>query len=217
MLKNHHSNQRRSASVKLAAFTCSRTASLALILGLLSVTWMPPNAVAAPSDPHPDIASTPGLPKADPADVSSILDTVKAFYSAISAPAGGKLDRQRLRSLFVPSGRIVVGIPPGGTHLADVVFLSLDQYADGSDAQTAKEGFFDRNPANEVEQFGVMAHVYSTYESRANPEEANPTARGIKSFELLHRADRWYIVQVYWDSERPENPLPERYLHDNAP
>ena len=149
--------------------------------------------------------------------MSTIENIVKAFYSAISAPAGGKLDRDRLHSLFVPSGRIAVGLPSAGSRAANILFLSLDQYADGSDTQTAKEGFFDANPANTVERFGVMAHVYSTYESRAHAEDAKPMARGIKSFELLHRADRWYIVQVYWDSERPDNPLPERYLHDGAP
>lgn len=40
-------------------------------------------------------------------------------------------------------------------------------------------------------------------------------ARGIKSFELLNSANRWYIVQMYWDSERPGNPIPDRYLHDS--
>ena len=169
-----------------------------------------------PSHPRLDITSPSDLPKADSADVSSIQNIVKAFYSAISAPAGGKLNRARLHSLFVPSGRIAVGLPPNGPHPANVLFLSLDQYADGSDSQTAKEGFFDANPANQIEQFGVMAHVYSTYESRAHLEDAKPMARGIKSFELLHRDNRWYILQVYWDSERPDNLLPERYLHDGV-
>lgn len=173
-------------------------------------------AANPPQGPRPDILSSSDLPKADPADVSSIEEIVKAFYSAISAPAGGKLDRKRLHSLFVPSGRIAVGVPARESHAANVVFISLDQYADSSDAGTATEGFFDANPANQIEQFGVMAHVYSTYESRSHPEDVKPMARGIKSFELLHRADRWYILQVYWDAERPDNPLPERYLHDGA-
>jgi hypothetical protein len=40
-------------------------------------------------------------------------------------------------------------------------------------------------------------------------------ARGIKSFELLKSANRWYIVEVFWDWERPDNPIPEHYLHDS--
>lgn len=168
----------------------------------------------SPQAPRPDLTSPSDLPDATPADMSSIQNIVKAFYSAISVSKGNKLDRRRLHSLFVPSGRIVVGLPPDTSHLANVLFLTLDQYADSSDSQTAKEGFFDANPANQIEQFGVMAHVYSTYESRSHEDDAKPMARGIKSFELLHRADRWYIVQVYWDAERSDNPLPERYLHD---
>jgi len=46
------------------------------------------------------------MARAKPADVDTIAEIVRAFYSAISAPAGGKLDRDRLRSLFVPEGRI---------------------------------------------------------------------------------------------------------------
>ena len=192
------------------------------VAGVLLILCAPHFVQAQSAPPKPsqeprlDLSAGAALPKADPADVSSIQNIVKAFYSAISAPAGGKLDRDRLHSLFVPSGRIAVGIPPGASRPANIIFLSLDQYADGSDAQTAKAGFFDANPANQIEQFGVMAHVYSTYESRSHLEDPKPMARGIKSFELLRSANRWYIVQVYWDSERPENPLPERYLHDGA-
>ena len=104
---------------------------------------------------------------------------------------------------------------PRSDRAADVIFLSPDDYANLSDAHTVKEGYFDRNSANQVEKFGVMAQVYSTYEARSHPEDAKPMSRGIKSFELLNSANRWYIVQVYWDTERPDNPIPDRYLHDS--
>ena len=168
-----------------------------------------------PQTPRPALSSHPEWPKANPADVATIEDTVRAFYSAISTPAGGKLDRNRLRSLFVPDGRIVVSREPRSSRAADVTFLSPDEYANLSDAHTVTAGFFDRNHANQVEKFGVMAHVYSMYESRSHPEDTKPMARGIKSLELLNSANRWYIIQVYWDSERPDNPIPDRYLHDN--
>ena len=169
-----------------------------------------------PPRPQADLNSHPDWPKANPADVVSIESTVRAFFDAISTPAGGKLDRVRLRSLFVPTGRIVGIRPPSTSQAADVVFLSPDEYAALSDSQTVSKGFFDHNLANKIERFGVMAHVYSTYESRFNRDDAKPVARGIKSFELINSGNRWYIVQMYWDSERPENPIPDRYLHDNT-
>ena len=175
-------------------------------------------AQSSTANPHPRtqsvLASHPEWPKADSADVSTISGIVGAFYSAISAPAGGKLDQVRLRSLFVPEGRIASSVPPKGQP-ADVRFLSPEEYAALSDAQTATSGFFDSNPANQIETFGNMAHVYSTFESRSHLGDPKPMARGIKSFELLKSANRWYIVEVYWDWERPDNPIPEHYLHNS--
>jgi hypothetical protein len=174
----------------------------------------PANFAAAACAIPPRLA--PGWPKANPADVATIEDIVRAFYSAISTPAGGKLDQNRLRSLFVPGGRIVSSVPANSTRAADVRFLSPEEYAAISDAQTVRSGFFDRNPANQIERFGEMAHVYSTFESRSHLDDPKPMARGIKSFELLNSANRWYIIEVYWDWERPDNPIPDRYLHDGT-
>ena len=165
--------------------------------------------------PQPDLRSHPDWPKANPADVASIESTVRAFFDAISTPAGGTLNRVRLRSLFVPNGRIVAGRAASSSQAADVKFLSPDEYAALSDSQTVSKGFFDHNLANQIEQFGVMAHVYAAYESRLNPDDAKPMDRGIKSFELLNSGNRWYIVQMYWDTERPDDPIPDRYLHDS--
>jgi hypothetical protein len=191
------------------------------IVTLFSVCYAIPLFAQSPSTsplpaPVPDLKSHPEWPRANQADVATIESTVRAFYDAISAPAGGRLNRDRLRSLFVPAGRIVVGRAPNSGRAADVIFLSPEEYAAVSDAQTVSKGFFDHNLANHIERFGVMAHVYSTYESRIDRESTKPVARGIKSFDLLNSDNRWYIVQVYYDSERPENPIPDHYLHDKV-
>lgn len=173
-------------------------------------------AASSNSSPKPkrSIAERPDWPKADASDVSTIQNTVRALFSSFSASSGGKLNRLRLRSLFVPDGRIASAVAPEPGHPADVVFMTPDQYADLSDAATRKSGFFDKNIANHIQTFGVMAHVYATYESRASPEDKTPMARGIKSIDLLKSGGRWYILQVYWDTERPDNPIPKRYLRD---
>lgn len=62
---------------------------------------------------------------------------------------------------------------------------------------------------NEIERFGAMAHVYSTFESHSHIDDQKPIARSMKSFELLNSGNRWYIVEVYWDW--PGNHIPERY------
>jgi len=167
-----------------------------------------------PSVVSRELQSHPEWPKAKPEDVQTIRAIVGAFFDAISAPAGGTLNRERLRALFVPNGRIEIPLPSSKGNPTDVIFLTPDQYADNSDSQTAKTGFFDHVLARQVQHFGVMAHVYASYESRENTSDPKPFVRGVKSIELLNSAGRWYIVQVSWDRESPGNPIPDRYLHD---
>ena len=62
-----------------------------------------------------------------------------------------------------------------------------------------------------VDQFGPVAQVFSTYESRRGIED-KPFARGINSFQLFHDGERWWILSIFWSSERPDLPIPERYL-----
>jgi hypothetical protein len=36
--------------------------------------------------------------------------------------------------------------------------------------------------------------------------------RGINSIQPMNDGGRWWIVSVFWDAERPDNPLPAEYL-----
>lgn len=187
-----------------------------LLVPVLSVAQTMPASVHGGTDsPVHELRSHPNWPAARPSDVSSIHGIVEAFFNAISAPKGGTLDRERLRSLFVPNGRVELLIPASGAQPTDVVFVSPDVYADRSNAATKDEGFFDHALSMRVQQFGAMAHVYSAYESRKNRDDAKPFVRGVKSFELLNSGGRWYITQVAWDREREDNPIPKIYLHNS--
>ncbi len=60
-------------------------------------------------------------------------------------------------------------------------------------------------------------HVFSTYESRRAKADEKPFARGINSIQLMQHGGRWWIVTVMWDSERPDNPIPAKYLEAKRP
>ncbi len=55
-------------------------------------------------------------------------------------------------------------------------------------------------------------HVFSTYESRRALSDPAPFARGINSIQLWFDGRRWWIVTIYWEGERPDNPIPASYL-----
>jgi hypothetical protein len=116
-----------------------------------------------------------------------------------------------MRSLFVPGARMIpVRVRADGA--ADATVVDVEGYIARTAPFFAQEGFFEREVSRKVEQFGNIAHVFSTYEARHALADPTPFARGINSIQLMKDGSRWWIVTVYWDSERPGNPIPEAYL-----
>jgi hypothetical protein len=150
-------------------------------------------------------------PPANPADVASIDAIMHAVYDVISGPAGQKRDWDRFRSLFQPGARL---IPTGARQQGGfgMRMLSPDEYAANSGAALEQNGFFEIEVARTVEQYGQIAHVFSTYESRRNASDAEPFARGINSFQLFNDGARWWVVTIYWQQESPAAPIPSKYL-----
>ncbi len=165
-----------------------------------------PAPQASPATP-----AQPTTPAANPADVASVDAIMAAVYDVISGPAGKKRDWNRMRSLFVPGARLVpTGPRPNGQYGSRV--LSVDEYIERSSPFFDKEGFYEREVARKSDAFGQIAHVFSTYESKHDPNDAKPFARGINSFQLMNDGKRWWIVTIFWQGEDEKNPLPEKYL-----
>ena len=146
-----------------------------------------------------------------PEDVSSIDAIVAALYDVISGPAGQKRDWDRFHGLFAPGARLIpTGRRADGTQVMRM--LTPDEYAANSGPMLERNGFFEREIGRRTEQFGGIAHVFSTYDSKRLATDSAPFARGINSIQLLNDGKRWWVVTIFWDSERPDNPLPARYL-----
>ncbi len=153
---------------------------------------------------------TPAQPKANAADVKSMDGILAALYDVISGPAGKKRDWDRFRSLFWPGARLIpTGRRPNGETGSRV--LSPEDYVTNSAPYLEKEGFFEREIARHVDQYGNIAQVFSTYESRHKAGEA-PFARGINSIQLVNDGQRWWIITVFWQGETAQMQIPAEYL-----
>jgi hypothetical protein len=191
------------------------------VLALSSIATL----AQAPATPAPNpaparlagsIAGHPDWPKAKPEDVNSPEAILTAVYSAISGAKGQPRDWDRFRSLFIPDARLIPSVTPppaaGAAAHTDAIFLTPDGYVARSNGRMTSDGFFERSIHNETEQFGNIVQVWSTYESRHDPADAKPFARGINSFQLLKDGDRYWVVNIFWDSESPTKPIPAKYL-----
>ncbi len=192
----------------------------------------PPTAPAAPAqeppprgDPiedHPAVGHPAGpapvvdWPKAKAADVGSIDAIIAAYYEATSGAPGEARDWDRFRSLFLPEARMIPARPGGGgvgQGGAGVFVLPISDYIEQNRKYFERGGFFDREASRRVEAFGNIAQVWSVYESRRTREAPEPYSRGINSIQLLKDGERWWIVTVFWDFERPPNTMiPQEYL-----
>jgi hypothetical protein len=157
------------------------------------------------------LQDAPKAPGAQPADVKSIDAIIASLYDVISGPAGQKRDWDRMRSLFVPGARLIpTAAGPRDGAIARV--QDVDAYIQRASAVFERDGFFEREIARKTDTFGRITHVFSTYESRHNASDPGPFARGINSIQLLKDGDRWWVVTIYWDAERADNPIPAQYL-----
>jgi hypothetical protein len=158
----------------------------------------------------PQLAPNPfaGVPPANPADVKSVDSILAALYNVISGPAGER-DWNRFRSLFMPNARLTSAekTPDGTVHVRP---NSVEDYVRLGGAYFLKNGFFEKPIVNRIQIFGNVAQVFSSYESRHALTEA-PFARGINSIQLVNDGSRWWIVNILWDEERPDNPLPPEF------
>ncbi|MGB7070564.1 MAG: hypothetical protein WBD22_13805 [Pyrinomonadaceae bacterium] len=149
--------------------------------------------------------------EANSADVGSIDAIMRSVYDVISGDAGQPRDWDRFRTLFHKDARLIpTGKNKDGVHGARA--LTPEDYIERSGPFLIKEGFHERERARRVEQYGNIAHVFSTYEGFKGSAAKTPFVRGINSFQLLNDGKRWWVMTIYWQAETPDNPIPKKFL-----
>jgi hypothetical protein len=168
---------------------------------------MPPNL---PMFTPGDLAAKVPAPKPD--DVRSLDAIVAAAYSSISGPAGPR-DWNRFRSLFLPQARFTqVGKNPDGSTF--IISWNEEEFIRDAGMIFSKDPFYENGLVNLPQSYGGMTQVFSSYESKRTPD-GKAFERGVNSFQVLNDGKRWWIVSIFWDSERPDNPLPAKMASKN--
>lgn len=130
---------------------------------------------------------------------------VQALYEIVSGPAGARKDWERMDRLFAP-GAVVTPT----SHRApgfQAAPQTPRQFAALNDRLLGQRGFFEREVAHQVSQFGHIAHMYSSYETRERPD-GPVQRRGVNSLQLMHDGARWCVLSITWDAETPAHPIP---------
>ena len=199
----------------------SRNLILSCFLVGLTLNASAQQSTPAASAPPPlvgTLAGHPDWPAAkNPGDVDTVDHLVASLYDVVSGPAGQR-DWDRFRALFVPDGRLGWIVPESAAtkdkpaRKGDAFSLTPDMFVQQNDSYFKTNGFFERSVLKQVEEFGNLVEVWSTKESRDAKDDAQPSSRGIDSFQIVHARGRFWIASLLFEDERPGVTLPAKYL-----
>jgi hypothetical protein len=184
-----------------------RTAVCLLVVAAFAAAVTPSLIVAQQN--KPDSGGPAPSAGVHAGDVASRDALMAALYGSISGPPGER-DWARFRALFIPEAQLIATFKKKDGTIG-YKSMTPQGYADQAGKYFKEHGFFEREISRKVETYGSITHIFSTYESRETAD-GKPFERGINSIQLLNDGSRWWIVDVYWTGETPENPIPERYL-----
>lgn len=148
-------------------------------------------------------------PNAD--DVDSIDGIITALYDVISGPAGQR-DWDRF-SLLYKDGANMGTLIEGEDGILQYVTMTPEQYIERNDEYFEKNGFWEEEMARKVFQFGEIATVQTSFKI-TSAEDGEVMRRGVNSVQLVYDQDRWWIINITWNSERENNKIPEQLLKD---
>lgn len=135
----------------------------------------------------------------DEAEIGQVIDEM---YAIISGPAGPR-DWTRQPALFHEDSRQIRTWIDEGGRMA-MAAMGREAYVADTAPFFAANPFYEIETARRINVFGNIAHVWSIYEAKRDPNSDELDRRGINSIQLLKEADgRWRIIHMIWDNERP--------------
>ena len=147
-------------------------------------------------------------------DSSKVLlldSTIKTLYAVISGEKGVERNWKQFKYLFKPDAKLIPSYKDK-TGVYKVRYMSPDDYIKSSGKWLVENGFFEKEIHREVNTFGNITQVFSTYEAFKSESDEEAFMRGINSIQMLYDGERWWVVNIYWTQESYFNPIPKAYL-----
>lgn len=147
--------------------------------------------------------------------LSSVDGLLQVFYESLGFPEGKGPDWESFRNLFSSATSPCVRI--AGDSVMTMDRESFIAFFTGRITKGTLKSFEEKELSRSGEFYGRIAQVFSTYEKKMNLADGGTPVKGINSFSLYFRNDRWWIASVVWQDESAEIPIPAKYLTPKSP
>ncbi len=142
--------------------------------------------------------------------VNSLDKMITTLYTVISGEKGEVRNWELFHYLYKDGAQM---IPTGQSQSGDyqLRYIKPEDYVQSSGKWLMENGFYESEIHRDVQQFGHIAHVFSTYECFHSKADKTPFMRGINSIQLMNDGKRWWVVNIYWAQESENNPIPKQF------
>jgi hypothetical protein len=173
---------------------------LDLLLAALALAFLTTGIGAQSPAPPAVISACP--------PTTTLDELIKAIDAGVSGPASK--DRACMRDMMLPEARLSpIAKAADGSFSPHI--LTIDGWIEG----VKKRGdavLYEHQVKVSSEVYGHVAHLWSTYELRIDKADGPPAVRGINSIQAVYDGKRWRILDILWQAETPDLPVPAKYL-----
>ena len=149
------------------------------------------------------------LPQISTAQQSSVDTIISELYSSISFNENKEPDYDKFQSLFIEGARLISVRDTTSATLTPADYESLMNKRRSSGTLLA---FEEKELHREMDKYGNILHVFSTYQTRVKTPDGEESARGINSIQLMKKDGHWKVTSLIWYEANEANPIPSQYL-----
>lgn len=134
----------------------------------------------------------------DSFNVKTINGIITSVYTIISGPAGER-DWDKFKTLFAENARFI-SVKTNKEGKQEYFNGSVDDYIERIKGVLLEQTYYENEVERNIQESDKIAQVFSIYES-VFVGEAPDNYKGVNCFHLIYKDDRWYIVNVIFNSE----------------
>ena len=153
-----------------------------------------------------------GLAQDTEHDLTSIEGIIEATYASIARAPGEQFNWDLFLSVFLEEATLISNTEQ---RQGEFAVLSPQDFVDWIQGATAiggpnDRGFSETGYHNEIDRYGDIANVMSSYKKHFWGSE-QVIGAGVNSFQLVWNEGRWWVVSIIWDEPYAAGPIPDKF------
>lgn len=147
----------------------------------------------------------------DTVALTTIEGITDKMIELISGDIGEERDWDEYRNLFLPTAqKKSIGTAKDGSKRVRV--SNLEEFVRNVGPLYARDGFEEYAIGLTINEFNGIATAFQSYYCKNLL--GTYEKRGINSYQLVYKDDRWWIANTLFTSETDDVSLPDKYLYE---